>query len=154
MYMSAGLSWSCAATQFLDPYPTGLRSQIKSTLLKARQMKIVNQMVKIKTYEQIKTWEHHRNLVWVHYLHVWWGMFYPGTKRFSRSRMSMRWNAGELLGAHFRSFERADPIKRRYWGFRVRFWLGFNVCAQRFSRIPPTSSPHASSWARKPLGTR
>ena len=57
------------------------------------------------------------------YMHKW---HYPGTQRFPRSRMSMRLRSEtwEKLGTHVRSFEHANPIRSRYWGFWVRFWLG------------------------------
>ena len=35
-----------------------------------------------------------------------------------------RRNAREPLGAHVRSFERANPIRSRHWGFCFRFWHG------------------------------
>ena len=81
-----------------------------------------------------------------------------------------RRNAREPLGAHVRSFERANPIRSRHWGFCFRFWHGNLTngfwldrhvqkdltCAPRGSLAFRlfASSPHVRFWARKHLGSR
>ena len=68
---------------------------------------------------------------------VFQGTYYVGTQRFSRSAVS---ETRETLGAHLTASDWIDAFK-------------WPEVLSRFASSP-VSSPHASSWARKPLGTR
>ena len=85
----------------------------------------------------------------------------PEAFSLANERKVKKWNVREPLVTNVRSFEPANPIRSRYWGFWVRFWLGnsknsfwldrtWRVCPEVLSS--PASSPHTSSWARKPSG--
>ena len=83
-----------------------------------------------------KTWEN----LWVHTLG-------PPNKSEAKRR-----NAREPLGAHIRSFECADPIRSRYCGFWVRFWLGnltnslwLDQHVQRTQHVCPEVPSHSAS---------
>ena len=68
---------------------------------------------------------------------VFQGTYYVGTQRFSRSAVS---ETRETLGAHLTASDWIDAFK-------------WPEVLSRFASSP-VSSPNASSWARKPLGTR